>query len=90
MKIRRIILLAAFALTGLAARAQNDDITVDYNAPKTYVIGGVRVAGNQYVRADQIVQISGLREGMRLKLPGDEISAIHRRLWQQPREERRQ
>ena len=83
MKIRRIILLAAFALTGLAARAQNDDIIVDYNAPKTYVIGGVRVAGNQYVRADQIVQISGLREGMRLKIPGDEISAIHRRLWQQ-------
>ena len=83
MKIRRLILLAAFALTGLAARAQNDDIVVDYNAPKTYVIGGVRVAGNQYVKADQIVQISGLREGMRLKLPGDEIAAIHRRLWQQ-------
>ena len=83
MNIRRLILLAAFALTGLVARAQNDDIIVDYNAPKSYVIGGIRVAGNQYVKAEQIVQISGLREGMRLNLPGDEIAAIHRRLWQQ-------
>jgi len=75
MKISRAILTAAFALSCLAAGAQNgsDDLIVDYNAPKTYVIGGVKVAGNQYVKAEQIVQISGLREGMRLEIPGDEI-----------------
>ena len=86
---RRIILplLSAglFLLAALPSMGQSggNGIVVDYNAPRKYVIGGIGVEGNQYIKADQIIQLTGLREGMVLTLPGDEISSIHKRLWKQ-------
>ena len=74
---------ALFLLAALPSWGQSggNGIVVDYNAPRKYVIGGIGVEGNQYIKADQIIQLTGIREGMTLTLPGDEISAIHRRLW---------
>jgi len=80
----RSLTAALFLLAALPSMGQSGSgIVVDYNAPRKYVIGGIGVEGNQYIKAEQIIQLTGIQPGMSLTLPGDEISAIHRRLFKQ-------
>ena len=81
-----IFLASAFLLlSSLSAYAQGgkEEFNVDYDHPKPYILGGVEVEGNTYLGKDQILQLSGLREGMELEIPGEQASAIVNRLWQQ-------
>ncbi len=59
--------------------AQQEDggggITVDYGKPQTYVIGGVRVTGNQYLDSGRIKAMVGLQPGKSVTIPGEEISS---------------
>ncbi len=73
------------SLMGAAASAQSQSQTyeVDYNNPKEFILGGVKVHGNTYLGRDQILQLAGLNEGMQIAIPGDQVSAIVNRLWQQ-------
>ena len=59
------------------------EVEIDYNNPKKYVIGGVKVEGNNYFSPEQILQISGLHEGLEVTVPSEEISSIVNRLWLQ-------
>ena len=58
--------------------AQQEDvdkgISVDYGKPQTYVIGGVRVTGNQYLDSGRIMAMIGLQPGKSITIPGEEIS----------------
>ncbi len=81
MGIKRIIFLA-LAL-GVSAVMAAQGVTVDYNSPKKYIVGGVTVEGNHYFSQEQIVQLTGLQKGMDITVPGDEISSIVKRLWLQ-------
>ena len=85
MKLTRIIcLFAALALTApVWAQASGEKIEVDYNNPKKYVVGGVKVEGNHYFAPQQIIQITGLQKGMEVTVPSEELSAIVKRLWLQ-------
>ena len=88
MKISKVILFALL-LFGVVAPAvcfaagASDGVVVDYNAPKKYIVGGVKVEGNHYLSADQIIQFSGLREGMEVTVPGEQISMIIKKMWLQ-------
>ena len=66
---------------GALLRAQNVD--VDYSVPKEYIVGGVKVEGNTYLGDEQIIQLSGLRKGMQVTVPSEQVSAIINRLWMQ-------
>ena len=44
--------------------AQQTDVTVDYNNPHKYIVGGVSVSGNHYFGNSQIVSLTGLQKGM--------------------------
>ena len=81
MRFKQIILIALLALSALPAMAQG--VEVDYNNPKKYVVGGVRVEGNNYFSPEQILQISGLQKDMEVTVPGEELSSIVNRLWLQ-------
>ena len=81
MKGIRAGILALLICPSLAAQEQG--VTVDYNRPKEYVVGGVSVAGNHYYSEQQIIQLSGLMEGIRVTVPGEDISSIVKRLWMQ-------
>ena len=82
MRIHKKILLVSFALlSGVFSLAQ--DLNLDYSKPKEYYVGGVRVEGNSTHRDEQIINLTGLRKGMKLTIPGDDISSILNRLWAQ-------
>ncbi|MGN1211734.1 MAG: outer membrane protein assembly factor [Candidatus Cryptobacteroides sp.] len=81
---RTVLLLLFFALAmPLFAAQKGDDIIIDYNHPRKYTIGGVKVEGNTYFAADRLINLSGLREGMEIEIPGEGISSVVKRLWMQ-------
>lgn len=85
MKFRVMKVFAALCLGlmwGDSAMAQNN-VVVDYNAPKQYIVAGVDVEGLTAFNKDQIIQLTGLREGMKITVPGEDVSNIVRRLWMQ-------
>ena len=81
MKVRQIVLLLLLTLMAVPAMAQ--EVEVDYNNPKKYIVGGVKVEGNHYFSPEQIIQISGLQPGIEVTAPGEEMSSIVSRLWLQ-------
>ena len=82
MMIRKIACLLLLGLTGITLRAQTgrESIEIDYGNPKTYVVGGIGVEGNQYFGENQVLQLTGLRTGMKLTVPGEEVTGIVKRL----------
>ena len=81
MKGLRLFTLAAALLMPLFVSAQAPE--VDFNNPKKYIVGGVRVEGTKYLNAEQIVQISALDKGLEVTVPSEDISNIVKRLWSQ-------
>ena len=84
MKVFRLIhmMLLLLPFTVMAQNAGNS-VVVDYNNPKKYIIGDVKVEGNHYFSPEQIIQITGLQKGMEVTAPSEELSAIINRLWLQ-------
>ena len=83
MTIRKVIaclLLAGFAGSALQAQTRRESIEIDYGNPKTYVVGGLGVEGNQYFGENQVLQLTGLRTGMSLTVPGEDVTGIVKRL----------
>ena len=85
MRICRIALLMLLLALTLPLRAQQsgEDIVVDYNNPKKYIVGGVKVEGTKYFSQDQILQIAALQKGMEVTVPSEAMSGIVQRLWMQ-------
>ena len=82
MMIRKIACLLLLGLAGMTLRAQTgrESIEIDYANPKTYVVGGVGVEGNQYFGENQVLQLTGVRTGMKLTVPGEDVTGIVKRL----------
>ncbi|MBO4264004.1 MAG: outer membrane protein assembly factor BamA [Bacteroidales bacterium] len=83
MKSRFASMFVLLLLALFSAQAQDAGVEVDYLRPRSYVVGGVSVEGNTYFSAEKIIQLTGMQPGMRLTVPGDDVSGIVRRLWLQ-------
>ena len=84
MKYNRIFFALLLSAAALSMRAQDrSSVEVDYNNPRKYILGGVRVTGNHYFSEDQILQQTGLQPGMEITVPGEHMSGIVTRLWSQ-------
>ena len=83
MKFRQLISTISLLGVSMLAFAQQMGVEVDYNNPRTYLVGGVDVTGNDYFGKEQIIQLTGLNPGMEVTVPGDELSGIVKRLWLQ-------
>jgi len=81
--INRLAIVIALSLFALQLPAQETGIEVDFNRPQKYIVAGVEVDGNTYFSDDQIIQISGLRKGMEVTVPSEELSSVVKRLWLQ-------
>ena len=82
MTFRREICVGLLLLAASVAGAQGsrNSIEIDYNRPRKVVVGGVDVEGNQYFSAGKILQMGALRPGSQVSIPGEEITAVTRRL----------
>lgn len=84
-------LLKSFAIVllffPLFARAQDEKVSqsieVDYNAPKTYIIGDIKVKGTNYLNNDQIISLTGMKIGDKVTVPSEDLSSIIKRIWLQ-------
>ncbi len=83
MFFKRLAILLTALSCAISLFAQESGAEVDYNRPRKYTVAGVEVEGNNYFSASQIIQITGLQEGMEITIPGEEINAVVRRLWLQ-------
>lgn len=81
MKFNKYILIFLFAFTGMnSAFAQ---VKFDYANPKEYVIGDISITGVRYLNHNALVQISGLKKGQKIQIPGEPITNSLRKLWKQ-------
>ncbi len=87
MKIGKKFLFILLMLQSLCLMAQTDGASyrIDYSRPAEYVLGGIRVDGVKYLSHHQILALTGLTEGMKIKIPGSEVSAAVNKIWQQGR-----
>jgi len=80
---RFFLLISLFALSAAAFAQAGNGVEIDYNNPKKYIVGGVKVEGTSHFSPDQIISLSGLRNGSQITVPSEDISAIIKRLWLQ-------
>ena len=45
-------------------------VVVDYNNPKKYIIGDIKVTGAKFISPEQIISFTGLEKGMEITIPG--------------------
>ena len=90
MKVTKIsILLLVFSgvmfSTPLFAQEvkTQENIVIDYNNPKEYILAGVNVKGVRFATEEQILAITGLSIGDRVYIPSDDFAAIVKRLYMQ-------
>lgn len=85
MKLFRLIIALAFLLPVCLNAQENkkNNFVTDYDHPKTYVIGGFKVTGINYLREEQILSLTGLKKGDKITIPSEELSAILKRIWLQ-------
>ena len=53
----------------------------DIDSGKTYTIGNIVVTGNQGFNENTVIAFSGLKHGEDIKLPGEKISNVIKKLW---------
>lgn len=84
MRLFKILVLASLLIPcSLLAQEQKKEVVVDYNNPKTYTIGDIKITGVDYLREEQILSLTGLQRGDAITIPGDEISQILKRILMQ-------
>lgn len=84
MRLFKILVLAGLLVPcGLFAQEHKNEVVVDYNNPKTYTIGDIKISGVDYLREEQILSLTGLQPGDAITIPGDEISQILKRILMQ-------
>ncbi len=73
-------------VAGQGLRGQEADSTlfsVYYASPKKLTIAGIDIAGIRYLDRDVLVQLSGLKIGQEVSIPGEEVTTAIKKLWQQ-------
>jgi outer membrane protein insertion porin family len=80
---KTVSLLFFLILACGAARAQKDNISIDYLQPKQYIIAKITVSGDAYLDKNIIISIAGLSPNQKINIPGDEISKAINNLWKQ-------
>ena len=58
-------------------------INIDYNTPQNYEIGGITISGLKYLDESILINISGLKVGDTIQVPGEAITNAIKKLWEQ-------
>jgi outer membrane protein insertion porin family len=77
-----ILLLSQNLLTAQTVRT-GSQITVDYNNPREYIIGGISVSGLNFMDQSIIIMVSQLTVGEKIIVPGEDIAQAINNIWKQ-------
>ena len=87
MNFKKLYITALLCLCPIFLVAQGEKSTngviVNYEKPTNYIVGGVDVEGVKYLNKDQIIALTGLKVGQKVKVPSDELTAVVKRVWLQ-------
>ncbi|MDR2887760.1 MAG: outer membrane protein assembly factor BamA [Bacteroidales bacterium] len=81
-RINKLILVVMLLLGGSAAAQETQEI-YNYMTYNSYVIRGISITGVRFLDPNALIGISGLRNGQRISIPGDELKLAAQKLWQQ-------
>ena len=56
---------------------------LDYSNAKEYEIGGVSISGVRFLQSEVLVSLSGLQVGEKITVPGDDITKVIKKFWDQ-------
>jgi outer membrane protein insertion porin family len=68
---------------GMFDRKPKDKIELNYSNPREYEIQEIKVRGSQFLDANALISLSGLRVGDKIRIPSDDISGAIKKLWKQ-------
>ena len=85
--LRSIITFTLLFITSipplLAQETDSTNFSIYYSSAKEYTIADIQVSGIRYLDKTVLVQLSGLKVGQEIMVPGDEITQAIKKLWQQ-------
>lgn len=86
--VRKILLLTGLVLlftpSQIFSQEQIQDYEViDYSTPEQYYIKDIQVSGVKYLDKSILANLSGLRAGDRIEIPGESITKAINNLWSQ-------
>ncbi|WP_421918217.1 outer membrane protein assembly factor BamA [Marinifilum sp.] len=84
--IKRLTFIITLFLSLTALAQETDTIynpKIDYNSPRKYELGGVTVSGTRHVENNVLIQMSGLRAGAQIEVPGEKVTKAVKKLYKQ-------
>lgn len=78
-----LLLLVAHSFSWAQTVLTGEQININYNSPREYVIGGISVTGVNYMDHNVIVMVSQLNVGDPIVVPGEDIAKAIENLWAQ-------
>lgn len=80
-----VVVLSDAAFGQFRNRNKNKNTTtseeLDYSNPQEYEIANIKVQGINVLDENALISLTGLKEGDRIRVPGDDISGAIRKLW---------
>ncbi|AZQ61606.1 outer membrane protein assembly factor BamA [Flammeovirga pectinis] len=86
-RLLTFISIWTFAITSAQAQfgtnygSQSGKYKVDYGTPVEYTIAGIDVVGADFNDKNALINISGLKVGEKITIPGDAVSKAVKKLW---------
>ena len=81
IKLFFILLFISVKVFSQEAETDSTNFSIYYSSPKEYVIAGLDVQGIKYLDTQVLLQISGLRLGDKIMIPGEAITNSIKKLW---------
>ncbi len=81
MNSKKLIFSFAFIMLYTLAWTQSNDSVIDYTEKKSYFVSKVIIEGAHHRDPNAIKSITGLREGMKIQIPGTASSKAIKALW---------
>jgi len=81
--ISLLFLFVAIVPKLFAQEADSTNFSIYYSSARKYTIADVQVMGIRYLDKTVLVQLSGLKVGDEIMVPGDEVTTAIKKLWQQ-------
>ncbi|WP_319480130.1 outer membrane protein assembly factor BamA [uncultured Draconibacterium sp.] len=78
-----LFLFVAFVPQLFAQEADSTNFSIYYSSARKYTIADVQVSGIRYLDKNVLIQLSGLKVGDEVMVPGDAITIAIKKLWQQ-------